>query len=104
MRLLIVKTSSLGDVIHALPAVTDAGGRIPQLRCDWLVARAFAEIPVWHPAVDRALRCDMRGWRNHPWQHVAGVDWSRFILFLRTLPYDLILDALGLVLSAWLAR
>jgi heptosyltransferase-1 len=104
MRLLIVKTSSLGDVIHALPAVTDAVQAVPGLRCDWLVERAFAEIPVWHSAVDRVITCDLRGWRKHLWRTVAGGDWSHFIRELRTQPYDLVIDAQGLVKSAWLAR
>lgn len=104
MRLLIVKTSSLGDVIHALPAVTDAATRVPGLRCDWLVERAFAEIPAWHPLVDRVIPCDMRTWRKHLWRTVMGGDWSRFRHDLRIQPYDLVLDAQGLFKSAWLAR
>ncbi len=103
MRLLIVKTSSLGDVIHALPAVTDAAAQVPGLRCDWLVERAFAEIPTWHPAVDRAIVCDLRGWRKNLWRTVVGGDWSHFVHDLRVQPYDLVLDAQGLVKSAWLA-
>jgi heptosyltransferase-1 len=103
MRALIVKTSSLGDVIHALPAVTDACCARPELRCDWLVERAFAEIPAWHPAVDRVIRCDMRGWRKHPARTVFGGDWQQFRQELRLQPYDLVIDAQGLVKSAWLA-
>lgn len=103
MRLLIVKTSSLGDVIHALPAVTDAAARVPGLRCDWLVERSFAEIPAWHPLVDRVIPCDLRGWRKHLWRTVIGGDWSRFRHDLRIQPYDLVLDAQGLLKSAWLA-
>jgi heptosyltransferase-1 len=103
MRLLIVKTSSLGDLIHAMPAVTDAAAQVPGLRCDWLVERAFAEIPTWHPVVDRSVVCDMRGWRQHLWRTVIGGDWSRFVHELRVQPYDLVLDAQGLLKSAWLA-
>ena len=103
-RILVVKTSSLGDVVHALPALTDAVRAIPGLRCDWLVERAFAEIPAWHPAVDRAIRCDMRGWRKNLGRTVFGGDWVRFRTELRKTRYDLVIDAQGLLKSAWLAR
>lgn len=104
MRILIVKTSSLGDIVHTLPAVTDAARAIPGLRCDWLAERAFAEIPAWHPAVDRVIQCDLRGWRRNLGQTVFGGDWSRFRGELRGTRYDLVIDAQGLVKSAWLAR
>lgn len=103
-RILVVKTSSLGDVVHALPAVTDAVRAIPGLRCDWLVERAFAEIPAWHPAVNRVIRCDMRGWRKNLGRTVFGGDWRRFRTELRQTRYDRVIDAQGLVKSAWLAR
>ena len=60
MRALIVKTSSLGDVIHALPAVTDALRARPGLRFDWLVEEAFVEVPGWHPAVDAVIPVALR--------------------------------------------
>jgi heptosyltransferase-1 len=104
MRLLIVKTSSLGDIIHALPALTDAVRARPGLHCDWLAERAFAEIPAWHPAVQHVIPCDLRGWRRHPARTWFGGDWARFRQALRQEPYDLVIDAQGLVKSAWLAR
>lgn len=104
MRLLVVKTSSLGDVVHTLPAVTDAARAIPSLRCDWLVERAFAEIPAWHPAVERVIPCDLRGWRRRPLTTAFGGEWARFRAELRAEPYDAVIDAQGLVKSAWLAR
>lgn len=104
LHILIVKTSSLGDVVHTLPAVTDAARARPGLRCDWLVERAFAEIPPWHPAVERVIRCDLRGWRKHLGRTVFGGDWSRFRAELRQVQYDHVIDAQGLVKSAWLAR
>jgi heptosyltransferase-1 len=104
MRILIVKTSSLGDLVHTLPAVTDAARAVPGLRCDWLAERAFAEIPAWHPAVERVIQCDLRSWRRNPGQTVFGGDWSRFRAELRQTGYDLVLDAQGLLKSALLAR
>jgi heptosyltransferase-1 len=102
-NILIVKTSSLGDLVHTLPALTDAVRAHPGLRCDWLVERAFAEIPPWHPAVARAIQCDLRGWRKHLGRTVFGGDWARFRAELRSTEYDVVIDAQGLVKSAWLA-
>ena len=103
MRLLIVKTSSLGDIVHALPALSDARQALPELRCDWLSEQAFAEIPAWHPAVERVITCNLRAWRRHPLHTFFGDEWSRFRGELRLHSYDLIIDAQGLVKSAWLA-
>jgi len=104
MRVLLVKTSSLGDIVHTLPALTDAQGAIRGLRCDWLAEEPYAEIPAWHPAVDRAITCDLRGWRRAPLRAVTGGDWSRFRGELRASDYDQVIDVQGLVKSAWLAR
>jgi heptosyltransferase-1 len=103
MRLLLVKTSSLGDLIHALPALSDAARACAPLACDWLAERAFAEIPAWHPAVARTLVCDLRGWRRNFWHGLFGEEGRRLRAALRAQPYDLVLDAQGLLKSAWLA-
>jgi heptosyltransferase I len=102
MRILIVKTSSLGDVVHTLPALTDAARALPELRCDWLVERPFAEIPAWHPAVDRVIACDLRGWRKRPLKTLINGDWQRFRAELRQREYAYLIDAQGLLKSAWL--
>ena len=64
MRVLIVKTSSMGDVLHTLPALTDAQLNIPGIRFDWVVEEGFAQIPSWHPAVDRVIPVAIRRWRR----------------------------------------
>ena len=60
MRILIVKTSSLGDVIHTLPALTDAVNAVPGLTADWVVEESFAEVPAWHPAVAEVIPVAIR--------------------------------------------
>lgn len=65
MHVLIVKTSSMGDVLHSLPALTDAMHAIPGIRFDWVVEENFAQIPGWHPAVDKVLPVAIRRWRKH---------------------------------------
>lgn len=103
MHLLIVKTSSLGDVIHTLPALTDALSYDPTLTCDWVVEEAFAEVPSWHPAVMRVLPVALRRWRKHPLQIWKNGEWQAFKNALQTTDYDKIIDAQGLIKSAFLS-
>ena len=104
MRVLIVKTSSLGDVIHTLPAVTDAVTANPEIQFDWLVEEGFAEVPGWHPAVDQVIPVALRRWRENRWQSWRSGEWAAFRKQLAARPYDLIIDAQGLVKSACLTR
>lgn len=104
MNILVVKTSSLGDVIHMLPAITDAARAVPQLRVDWLVEESFAAIPAWHPAVERVIPIAMRRWKKRwtasgTWQQIAA---ARAALQERR--YDLVIDSQGLVKSALWSR
>lgn len=104
MKILIVKTSSLGDVIHMLPAVTDAMQALPHLRIDWLVEASFAAIPAWHPAVDRVIPIAMRRWKK---QWTARSTWQEIGVAraaLRQQTYDLVIDSQGLVKSALWSR
>ena len=102
--ILLVKTSSLGDVLHLLPALTDAHHREPGRRFHWLVEEAFAEIPAWHPAVERVIPVALRRWRGQPLRAVAGGEVGRFVAGLRRHPYERIIDAQGLLKSALLTR
>lgn len=107
MRILIVKTSSLGDVIHTLPALTDASQAIPGLQADWVVEEAFAEIPALHPAVKRVIPVAVRRWRKEGLRSLFADEFRRFRTDLKSEPYDLIIDAQGLIKSAlitWQAR
>lgn len=104
MRVLLVKTSSLGDVIHTLPALTDAARAIPGIQFDWVVEEGFAEIPAWHPAVAQVIPVAIRRWRKNLWQTLKNGDWSRFKARLRETRYDLVIDAQGLLKSALLTR
>nr|WP_189662639.1 MULTISPECIES: lipopolysaccharide heptosyltransferase I [Pseudomonas] len=101
---MIIKTSSLGDVIHTLPAITDAAHAIPGIRFDWVVEEGFAEIPSWHPAVDQVIPVAIRRWRKNIWQTLKSGEWKAFKQRVRARKYDLVIDAQGLVKSAWLTR
>ncbi|MCS3469566.1 heptosyltransferase-1 [Pseudomonas sp. JUb42] len=104
MRVLLIKTSSLGDVIHTLPALTDAARAVPGIEFDWVVEEGFAEIPSWHPAVNAIIPVAIRRWRKSIWQTWRSGEWKRFKQRLRDTPYDLVIDAQGLLKSAWLTR
>lgn len=100
MRVLVVKTSSMGDVLHTLPALTDAAQAINGIRFDWVVEEGFAQIPSWHGTVDRVIPVALRRWRK-AWFH-ADVKAERlaFRQTLQAVRYDAIIDAQGLVKSA----
>lgn len=104
MRVLLIKTSSLGDVIHSLPALTDAMRAIPGIRFDWVVEEGFAEIPTWHPAVERVIPVALRRWRKNLWQTWRSGEWQRCKAALGARDYDLVIDAQGLLKSALLTR
>jgi len=100
MQVLIVKTSSMGDVLHTLPALTDAMNAIPGIRFDWVVEEGFAQIPSWHPAVDRVLPVAIRRWRKHWFGSQQREERVQFKRELQSRAYDLVIDAQGLIKSA----
>lgn len=100
MRVLIVKTSSMGDVLHTLPALTDAQRAIPGIRFDWVVEEGFAQIPSWHEAVDRVIPVAIRRWRKAWFSAPIKAERQVFREAVRAVKYDAIIDAQGLVKSA----
>lgn len=104
MRVLLIKTSSLGDVIHSLPALTDAANALPGIRFDWVVEENFAEIPGWHFAVDSVIPVALRRWRKQPWRAWRSGEWHDFKQQISKYTYDVVIDAQGLLKSAWLTR
>jgi heptosyltransferase-1 len=99
MRILVIKTSSLGDVLQTLPAVSDAKRARPDLTVDWLVEEAFAPAPAWHPGVADVIPVALRRWRKRPEMRQIRASVGR----LRNRRYDLVIDAQGLAKSAALA-
>ncbi|RKS85085.1 heptosyltransferase-1 [Orbus hercynius] len=101
-RVLIVKTSSMGDVLHTLPALTDACQMIDDIEFDWVVEENFAQIPSWHFAVNRVIPVAIRRWRKSWFSHSVRAERKQFIAALRLQQYDCIIDAQGLIKSALL--
>ena len=102
MRVLLIKTSSMGDVIHTLPALTDAGHAIKDITFDWMVEQAFAEIPLWHPLVNQIIPISLRRWRKGIFSRATHAEWRHLHQQLRLQSYDLVIDAQGLIKSAFL--
>jgi heptosyltransferase-1 len=97
---LFIKTSSLGDVIHHMPALTEARRQRPTARFCWVVEEAFAPLVQIHPAVSDVISVASRRWRGTPlapstWREIA--DFGRAV---RARRYDDIIDTQGLVRSA----
>lgn len=108
MKILIIKMSSMGDIIHTLPAITDAARAIPDIQMDWVVEENFSEIPAWHPAIRRVIPVAIRRWRKEifpPWKMRGhSKQWSDFKQALQKEQYDCVIDAQGLFKSAIVAR
>jgi heptosyltransferase-1 len=104
VRLLIVKTSSMGDVVHATPVVADICRQHPGAVIDWLVEAPFAAIPQLHPGVRRVWPMAWRKWRG---QLLQATTWRTMRTLrddLRDQRYELVLDLQGLLKSALWAR
>ena len=103
MKVLVIKLTSMGDVIHALPALTDAKNYCQQeLSFDFVVEDAFQEIPTWHSNVDRVIPVATRRWRKNLW--AARKEIKAAYQQLKARNYDVIIDAQGLGKSALIAR
>lgn len=104
MKVLIVKTSSMGDVVHALPAASDLLRHVPGAQIDWLVEAPFAAIPQLHPGVRRVLPMAWRKWRKSLLEKPTRDAIGALRRELRAETYDLVLDLQGLLKSALWAR
>ena len=103
MKVCVIKTSSMGDIIHTLPALTDAQKAIPSLSIDWVVEENFAEIPRWHSAVNRVIPIALRRWRKSPFSIQTRNEWKNYRTLLQAENYDAVIDAQGLIKSALFA-
>lgn len=102
MHILLIKTSSMGDLIHTLPALTDASFARSGIQFDWVVEESFVEIPRWHPSVAQVIPIALRRWRKNLLASQTRQEWHSLRTRLRERKYDYIIDAQGLVKSAFL--
>src|SRR5690242_16858917 len=103
--ILFIKTSSLGDVIHHMPAVTEARRKLPEARLSWVVEEAFAPLVRLHPAIDQVIPVAARRWRGAALEPSTWREVRSFVAGLRTRDYNTIVDTQGLLFkSALIAR
>lgn len=103
MRILLVKMSSMGDIYHTFPAISDIKKQFPDAIIDWVVEDSFKEIVQWHPQVNKAIPIHLRRWvkqrDKQSWQEFKA--WRKA---LQTQDYDYVIDAQGLLKSAIIAK
>ncbi|MGF6756783.1 lipopolysaccharide heptosyltransferase I [Paraburkholderia sp. GAS334] len=102
-KILIVRVSSLGDVVHNMPVIADIRRRYPDAQIDWLVEESFIELVQLVDGVRRAIPFSLRRWRKR----LFSLDnWREIGAFRRALAaekYDLVIDCQGLIKTAWVA-
>ncbi|MFZ2542168.1 MAG: lipopolysaccharide heptosyltransferase I [Gallionella sp.] len=102
MKILVVRLSSLGDILHMFPAVSDLRRHFPDAEIHWLAEPAFAEVASWHDAISKVITVPLRAHKKTWWKIPALLTGLR--RELRAEKYDIVLDAQGLLKSALLAR
>src|ERR1700748_2328171 len=102
--MLFIKTSSLGDVIHHMPALTEARARRPDDRFAWVVEEAFAPLVRLHPAVDEVVPVASRRWRHALLRAASWREAYAFRRLVRSRVYDQVIDTQGLMRSAVISQ
>lgn len=99
-KILIVKMSSLGDIIHALPVVHDIRLHFPNAHISWVVESSFAEVVNWHTGIDDVIPVPTRQWKKSLKSRSTWQDIIDFSKSLRQHHYDIVIDLQGLIKSA----
>ncbi|URJ31290.1 lipopolysaccharide heptosyltransferase I [Blochmannia endosymbiont of Camponotus sp.] len=102
MKVLIIKVSSMGDIIHTLPAITDASVSVPKISFNWVVEETFSEILRWHPAIHQIIPINLRFWIKNWYDTSSWKKYYECIQELKKKEYDVIIDAQGLLKTSLL--
>lgn len=92
MKILIIKLTSMGDLMHALPALTDASKQIPNIEFDWVVDESFSEIPLWHPKVNSVIKTNHRIWKRNIFSFKLLNEINNIKKILNNKNYDAVID------------
>ena len=103
-RILIIKSSSMGDIIHALPVAHDIRRALPDARIDWVAEESFRDIPLLAPAVEAVRVTAFRRWRKSLLSAGTRAEIASLKRELAAEHYDCVLDIQGLMRSALVAR
>src|SRR5689334_22381857 len=91
MKIAIVKTSSLGDIIHAFPVLSYLKKRFPYATIDWIVEKPFSDLVKAHPYISKVITVDTKKWRKHPsWSEI-----KQYCHEVRSTTYDIAFDLQG---------
>src|SRR3954451_12760234 len=102
--ILFIKTSSLGDVIHHMPALAEARTKRPDARFAWVVEEAFAPLVRLHPGADEVVEVASRRWRSAISRLRTWGEFGRFAMALRSRRYDVVIDTQGLIRTGIITR
>ena len=94
----------MGDVVHTMPALTDAAKAYPNIKFDWAVDESFADIPAWHSHVENVFPVALRRWRGGLASSTGQSEVKDALKKIRSEPYDAIVDLQGEFKSAFVAR
>lgn len=101
-RFLIVKTSSLGDIVHSFPVVSYLKAKFPDCLIDWIVEKPFAELVEAHPDINQIYKVETKKWRRSPLSSLTLREFRHYRQQIRSADYDLILDLQGNLKSGFL--
>lgn len=103
-KILVIRSSSMGDVIHALPAAFDIKQALPEAQLDWVIEESFRDVTDLSPFIDNTIVTAFRRWRKHPLSAVTRREVSDLRHLLRENHYDIVIDLQGLIRTALIAR
>ncbi|MBL6899866.1 MAG: lipopolysaccharide heptosyltransferase I [SAR86 cluster bacterium] len=82
----------MGDLMHALPALTEAKAHFKEIEFDWVVDKSFSEVPKWHPAVNKIITTDHRNWKKQLLSPNSRKAFQSVIQEINNTNYDLVID------------
>ncbi len=104
LNILIVRVSSLGDVVHNMPMVADIKRHFPDAQIDWVVEEAYVGLIRLNPYVRNIIPIALRRWRKTPLQATTRAELSHFYRSLRAEAYDFVFDTQGLLKTGIVMR
>ena len=93
----------MGDLMHALPAVSEAKEQIDDISFDWVVDTNFASVPSWHPSVDEIIETDHRNWKKQFFSYTSRKSIKKVINKINESNYDLVVDMQNNLKSAFIS-
>ncbi len=103
MRILIIKTTSLGDVVHNLPIIADIKKYLPEALIDWVVEESFVDILTMHTGINQIIAVAIRRWRKSLHSKQTWIEFFAFKKLIQSMQYDFVIDTQGLLKSGLIA-